>query len=336
MKPLVHFWNDEYGVARPLEADSWSRRLWNKYLVAALMNNFPNTATRIFSRSRGELARLLFVAREGGSYRVLRAMYEFEDRGRRGDLINRLLMQSPAVKAARNRRRIAQRMLQFCLRTVPAGQPTLVLAIGGGDGSLEAEAIAQSGRQDVYYCGLDRDPRAVGENQEVLRRFGLERRGFTCPGNAAQTGDLHAVLQTAGRRFGVQFDGIGITVCQGIAEYLDIGCPGNETFERLLTSIYESTRDDGTLLISQTDHHDRVKYLENGLSWHMRLRDSRELAAEVEKTGWRIAVCEMEPMKLITMCLAARSEVGYLRLERNSPLRPRHAAQLARSTVNRL
>ncbi|MDZ7615706.1 MAG: hypothetical protein U1E05_01805, partial [Patescibacteria group bacterium] len=115
MKSLLRFWNEQCGVSRPLEADSLARRLVNRYVVAALMNTFPGTATAVFSRSRGELARRLFVDREGGSFRVLRAMYDFDKPGNAGDVLNRILMQSPAVKAARNRRAIAQRLLELYL-----------------------------------------------------------------------------------------------------------------------------------------------------------------------------------------------------------------------------
>lgn len=321
MKPLARYWREDYGVDRPLESDSLVRRLLNRYVVAALMNTFPGAATKVFSRSRGELARLLFAEREGGSYRVLRAMYAYEDRAHRGDLINRLLMQSPAVKAARNRRRIAQRMLQVSLESLPPHAPALVLALGGGDGSLEAEVIARNPRRDVFYCGVDMDERAADENREVLKRQGIEGRGVTFAGTIAEKADVDAVLDRAGRRFGVRFDGVGVAVCQGITEYLDLGLKTNETLSRLLTAIRQSAVPGGSLVISQTDYHDRVKYLERGLSWHMRLRSSDELAAEVEKAGWRIAECEMEPMRLITMCRAANAEPGRLRVDGESPLR---------------
>ena len=329
VKPLLRFWNEQYSVGRPLEADSWVHRLANHYVVAALMNRFPRAATRLFSMSRGELARLLFVEREGGSYRVLRAMYKYEDGPHRGDLINRVLMQSPAVKAARNRRKIAQRMIEASLAAQPGDGPKLVLAIGGGDGSLEAEVIARMAAPNVYYCGVDMDERAVADNRQVLQRHGLEGRGFVFVGNVAERSDLEAVLDGARQRFGVPWDGVHVTVCQGITEYLDLGSRGNETLGRLLTAIHSCTRPEGRLVISQTDDHDRVTYLERGLSWHMRLRSLDEVAAEVARAGWQIAVCEHEPMKLITMCLAVKSDRPHLRIDGPSHARlPRAKARV--------
>ena len=124
MSPSVKFWQEQYAGGDGLETDSWLRHLLNRYVVTALMNNFPNTAARIFTASKGELARLIFIEREGGSFRTLRAMYKYHDAHGRGDLINRLLMESPAVKAARNRRAIAQDMLQNRLETLPqTGRP---------------------------------------------------------------------------------------------------------------------------------------------------------------------------------------------------------------------
>ncbi len=125
---LLGFWNANYRFDRPLEGESRLSGVLNRQVVGRLLNTFPRAATRLFAFSRGELARRLCVRKEGGSYRVLRAMYEFNDPGRRGDLLNRLLMQSPAAKAARNRRSIAEGMLEMCLESQPAQVPLLVLA----------------------------------------------------------------------------------------------------------------------------------------------------------------------------------------------------------------
>jgi hypothetical protein len=195
-------------------------------------------------------------------------------------------------------------MLEDSLKAMPKGRPILVLAVGGGDGNLEAEVIARVKRSDVYYCGVDRDERAVGENREVLRRFGLEDRGITLVGSITGKKSVEDALEAATRRFGVAFDDVEICVCQGIAEYLDLDCNTNKSLTGMLSAIRGCTHSEGTLIISQTDYHDRVKYLENGLSWYMRLRSSEELAAVVQSAGWQTTVCEREPMKLITMCLA--------------------------------
>jgi hypothetical protein len=115
MNRLRQFWTEQYGVRRPLEADSRLVGLLNRRVVGKLLNACPRAATRMFALSRGELARRLCVDKEGGSYRVFHAMYRYDDPHGRGDLLNRLLMQSPAAKAARNRRSIAERMLEVCL-----------------------------------------------------------------------------------------------------------------------------------------------------------------------------------------------------------------------------
>jgi hypothetical protein len=336
MKPIPEFWNEQCGVDRPLETDSQIRRLLNRYVIAALMNTFPDAAIRVFSRSRGELARLLFVEREGGSFRVLRAMYEYGKPGNSGDLLNRLLMQSPAVKAARNRRTIAQRLLEVRLTAHPPGVPALVLAIGGGDGSLEAEVIARMQRQDIYYCSVDKDARAGEENRQVFGSLGLANRGFVFSGNVTEKHDLETVLETAGRRFGVAFEGVSVSICLGIAEYLDMGSPSNDTLAGLLSAIHSCTREDGSLIISQTDYHDRVRFLERGLSWHMRLRDIDELTAEVERAKWQISICGHEPMELISICLARKVSDEYRRIDEADQLPPfRMAEPLAVDAVQR-
>ncbi len=294
----------------------------NRFVVSALMNAFPNTATKIFSLSKGKLARLLFAEREGGSFLVLRAMYEHEGSGDRGDLINRLLMQSPAIKAARNRRIIAQRMLFLALQSLPPDAPSLILAIGGGDGSLEAEVLARADNPNGYLCIVDKDERAIRENAKILKIFGLSGKGVVFVGSAGGKGDLETLIEKAGRHFGVRFDGLGITVCQGITEYLDIGSQGNEAFAGLLSALYGCTRKEGVLLLSQTDYHDRVTYLERGLSWRMRLRGQDEIAVEIEKAGWKISVCEPEPMKLITMCSAVKTDRANIRIDSPSQIGP--------------
>ena len=199
-----------------------------------------------------------------------------------------------------------------------------MLAIGGGDGRLEAEVLARCPRQDIYYCGVDKDPRAAEEIENTLAQHGLSGRGFVFLGNVAEESDLVAVLQSAEKRFGVPLDGAEVAVCHGITEYLDIGSRANETLSRLLRAIYGCVCPGGSLIISQTDYHDRVRWLERGLSWYMRLRDIDELAAEVEKAGWQISICQHEPMRLITMCLAVKSEARPLRIDGPSQRRRAH------------
>ena len=188
-------------------------------------------------------------------------------------------------------------------------------------GGSKPKSLRESRGADVYYCGVDKDERAVEENQKAWKEHGLEGRGFVFLGNVAEKSDLLVVLDAAQRRFGVRFKGVSVAVCHGIAEYLDMGSTGNETLARLLTVIHGCTRPEGNLIISQTDYHDRVKWLERGLSWHMRLRGIDEIAAEVEKAGWQISICEHEPMRLIAMCLAVKSDARHLRVDSPSQLR---------------
>ena len=327
MKRLTQLWNEDYGVARSLEAESWFRRLVNTHVLSTLMNTFPNATTKLFSHSSGELARRIFVEREGGSYRVLHAMYEYESPHHHGDFLNRVVMQSPAIKAARNRRKIAQWMLGTCLKALPPGPPRLVMTIGGGDGLLEAEVISRIAEPNVYYFGVDMDAQAAKDNCEVLEKHGLGKRGFTFTGSVSQRSDVEAVIEQASQKFGVRFDGVSVTVCQGLIEYIDMQSLDNENLFKMLRGIRDCTREDGGLLISQTGFHDRVAYLEKGLQWYMRLRDSDEVARELEKAGWQISICEQEPMKQITMCLATKSGVQHWRIDSQSPLRQPHISR---------
>lgn len=320
MNPVTEFWNRHYPSDRPLESESGLSRVVNRHIVAGLMNAFPKTVTKFLSFSRGEFARLLIVEKEGGSYRTLRAMYDYEDPKKRGDLINRVLMHSPGVKAARNRRRIAQQMLRRCLEAQPSERPALVMVLGGGDGRLEAEVLARISRRDIFFCIVDKDERAVEENLKTLKEFDLEGRGAVFLGNIAEKNDLLAVLDNARSRFGVQFDGANVAVCHGIAEYLDMGLRTNETLSRMLTAIHGCLRAEGNLIISHTDYHDRVRWVERGLGWFMRMRSLEELAGEVDKAGWQIRICEHEPMQLITMCLAVKSDQPQRRIDGPSRL----------------
>ena len=334
MKPLLKLWNDRYEVQHSLEVDSWLKRWVNNHIVATLMNTFPRLAVKIFARSRGELAHRLFKAREGGSYRVLRTMYRFEDAHSQGDLLNRLLMQSPAVKAARNRRKIAQWMLETSLHSMPPGPPRLIMTIGCGDGELEAEVLSRLEQKNIYYCGVDMDPKAADENRKVLEEHGLQDRGFTHTGSITNAEDIDHVLRLAGQRFGVEFDGLSVTTCQGLLEYIDMHSDSNEDLLRMLQAIHSKTREDGSLMISQTGYHDRVPFLEKGLQWFMRLRDTDEIAQVLEASGWKIAICDQEPMEQITMSLSTKAGTSNWRLDAKSPLRRPHIARRT-ATVNR-
>jgi hypothetical protein len=142
-------------------------------------------------------------------------------------------------------------------------------------------------------------------------------------GTAAVKRDLEAVIEKAGRHFGAIFDGLAVTVCHGIVEYLDIGVNGNAVFSTLLRAIYDCTRADGALLLSQTDHHDRVRFFTRGLALHMRLRGQDEITEEIETAGWKVTVCEPEPMQLITMCSAIKTDRDHQRIDSPSQAAPR-------------
>ncbi len=337
MKSLLQFWNNQFRFDRPLESDSWVRDKLNRHLVGTLLNTFPHAATRLFARSRGELARRVCVDFEGGSYRVFHAMYEYEKPHARGDLLNQLLMESPAAKAARNRRKIAQAMLARCLLAAPADKPQLVLAIGGGDGTLEVEAIARCGRPNVFYCVVDKDEKAVADNPTVMQRHGLEGKGMVFIGDASEKRDLQAVVKEATSKFATPFEGVSVAVCHGITEYLDMGVPGNEILHRLLRAIHDCAHPGGSLIISQTDYHDRVRFVERGLRWTMRLRSMEELEAEIERAGWQISLCDHEPMQLISLALAMKSSESLRRVDSPSRLRrPRTiSASVAPATSRR-
>ena len=280
MTPATTFWNEQYGIGRPLETDTRLRRLLNRCVVAAMMNTFPKTAIRFFSISKGELARLiLWSARGLLSQRS--AMYRYDDAHGRGDLLNRLLMESPAVKA---------RGIAGASRThaaAPVGSAARTEA-GPGSGGGRRRRRPRGGGP----CRLARSQlvllrigpgSAQSPKTKMLHRRGLAERGFTIVGSVAENGDVEAALDCRGRRFGVRFDGVGVAICQGVAEYLDIGSNSNLAFSRLLRALHACTLDEGSPIISHTDYHDRVPFLERGLGWHMRL----SLTAGNWRPRWR-------------------------------------------------
>ena len=335
MNPLLRFWNEQCQTNGRLESDSWLRDQLNRRLIGTLLNTFPRAATRLFAASNGELARRVCVSKEGGSYRVLRAMYKVDPPHDRGDVLNRLLLQSPAAKAARNRRMIAERLLDAAIASQPTDSPVLVLALGGGDGHIEAGPIARSPRQDIYYCSVDKDTKSIEENRQVMERHGLAGHGVVFTGDVTEKTDLQAVLESARRHFNARFDGVGVAVCHGIAEYMDVDLPGNDTLARMLGAACDCVKPEGRLIISHTDFHDRVRFMERGLCWRMRLRGMEELAEQIEKAGWQLIICEHEPMGLITMCAAVKSERPHVRVDGPSHMGRTTTARSFSSTKSR-
>lgn len=314
MESLQHFWRSTLGRSDlRLEADSLLGRFTNRFLLAPLLNAFPSLASRLFSSSHGELARLLFKEREGGSFLVLDTMYEYEGGKERREFLHNVMMHSPAIRAARNRRRIAQVLLATHLQLAADDRPMLVLAVGSGSGRLEAEVLGEVRNRNVYYCGLDIDPRAVAATEATLRQHHLTANGIALAGTINGHDDVANLLEQIERRLGLQFPGIDITMCHGVAEYLDLCSTANAQLSQLVRVLHTHTRQDGALVISQTHRHDRVHFLESALGWHMRLRDADEFRAVIESAGWNVQVCEKEPMGLISMCLAAKDSMPIAR-----------------------
>ena len=156
---------------------------------------------------------------------------------------------------------------------------------------------------------VHKDPCAVSQNQEVFLAHGLAGRGFVHVGSVtAWCVILEAVLDSARQRFGVAFEGPSVTVCHGIAEYFDIG------FKNERIALGDALRDlrlhaAGRAAGDQPDRLSRSGEVSGArpVVVYAVLRSGEELAAEVDKAGWQLSICEHEPMRLITMCLAVKS-----------------------------
>ena len=113
-----------------------------------------------------------------------------------------------------------------CLSGGPAGRRAILAGDWGRRRKPRSRCHRRSTNRNVYHCSVDKDEKAVEENRQVMQRYGLAGRGFVVTGDATRKNDLEAALDAARRRFAVPFDGVGIAVCHGITEYLDLGVSG--------------------------------------------------------------------------------------------------------------
>ncbi len=284
-----------------LESENFLKSFLNRHLIGRLMNSFPNLANSLLSRSEGEIARLLYKDREKGTFRVLNEMYDYE-KSKTTDVLEKLIMESPAVKAARNRKKIAQYLLKLTLEN--SKRSKFIFSVGGGNGRLELEVLKDYPVN--YYCCLDTDERAILEGEALAKKFRVSDQTIFLKGSIRNKDDLNSVTRMATERFLKHFPYLDIVLCQGVFEYFDMKRCSNRQLNNVLTAIYEKTSSNGILLASQTDYHDRVKYLEKGLDWYMRLRSREEVKNEMERVGWCVEYCEKEPMNLITLSLSSK------------------------------
>jgi len=273
----------------------------NEFVIGPMMGNFPNITNKILSRSRGELSRLFFEERctGHGSFKIFEEFYRYDPNSNPGDFLNKLMMESPAIKAARNRRKIAQRQLEDELEN--RSGKTLVVSFGGGNGALELEVIKRIGKE-VYYCSIDNDDYSIEDGNRIAREMGLETTTLYLNEHADTLSPeyFHHLEFKLMEHFGIT-QGIDIATCHGFTEYLDRGKNTDKEFIGLIKNLYDVAERGSTLFLSQTSKHSREKYLVKGLDWVMRLRTLKEVKTLLENSPWILKYIEKEPMGIISM-----------------------------------
>ncbi len=296
-----------------LESAGRGEQIKNR-IVAALLNYGYPLLNPLLARSKGELAQLWFrtPGYEKSSWRTFEAFYHFEEKKEHGDLGNKLLMASPGVRASRNRKKIALRLLENQLKEY-SGSPVLVNNIGGGSGSRELRVIKNAGRRDIFYCSTDTDSAAADYGDKEAKQISMSMRSFFASKKLdfSSPSEVQSFFGEMNQHYfssKPQFHAFDISLLLGVTEYCDLHTRANTELDQLLQGLHQHTSPRGRMIMGQTDHHDRVRYVEKGLGWKMRLRSQDEIADHIERSGWNILYCEKEPMNVITMILAEKKD----------------------------
>ena len=276
--------------------------------IAWFMNNYPNLTNKIGSLSKQDLAYYVFHDDNcpSGSYKQLNAIYDFET-NQEVDLINRLLNVSPALKAARNRKKLAQHLLKKAL-SGSDNKPLSIFSFGGGDERLSLEVMAEVKKKNVYLISIDSQAVAKTDGQKRAQELDLNNQAcfITEFNDSNKYTMLRDFLLTASEILKVQLSEINAVMAHGFLEYLDLNKNTNTEFSSFLNNSIKFGSRDLKLILSQTDLHDRVPYYEKGQNLFMRLRGKDELKREIEMQDLRIEYMEKEPMNIITMMYCSK------------------------------
>lgn len=141
--------------------------------IALLMNNYPTFANTILSHSKSDLAHYLFhdPTCPKGSFKQLNEIYDYEY-GKKGDILNRIINLSPALKAARNRKKIAQQFLRLVIAKAYKN-PTVIFSFGGGDSRIEIEVMAEMDMKNLYLISIDAQTEAKVEGEKLAKKLNI-------------------------------------------------------------------------------------------------------------------------------------------------------------------
>jgi len=271
--------------------------------IAWFMNSYPYFSNNIFSHSKSDLAYYLFHDKEcpKGSFKQLNEIYDYEC-GKKGDFINRIINLSPALKAARNRKKIAQQLLKIAISNEHSN-PIVIFSLGGGDSRIELEVMAELKKADVYLVSIDLQTDAKVEGKRLSGKLGLANQAYFVTDfiEFKNLSQIDKYIKEASEQFGIVIKNIDIIMAHGFLEYLDLKTESDEELSVFMKSILSLGRDGTKLILSQTCVHDRVPYYEKGLNLYMRLRNKDELIKELLNHQLKIEYAETEPMGIITM-----------------------------------
>lgn len=287
-----------------LEVPTKSDIILNK-ISSFVLNNFPNLTNKIMGLSKGDIAKILYKDKKPGSYQLFNCFYDY-DPSNPVDFLDKVLQESPAAKASRNRFKLLKHYLNKIMFNADYNH-LLMLSLGGGNARFEIEAIGKtqnSEKNNVYLVCVDSDKEAENDGLNIARKYGLEKNVLYINKKLDFDNNITTkyFLSEANKKWNLDKKYFDVFIEVGLNEYLNVGTKENNEIRSLYRCFYRE-QEKGYLITEQTGPHDRDPYLKKGLNWHCRYRTLEELKSEVAKVGYQIKLGVIEPMNITSIII---------------------------------
>lgn len=269
------------------ETLSLFRKAMNRAVINPLINYIvpTNVLLGFLSKSRSPLLHES-ILRPGG-WRAMKITYE---NGTPLDRIDkRILKDAVLTLSARNRKRMAVRVLRELIHKYRIGGDVHIVGIGTGPGFNVLEAMVDAETDRVFAYCIDEDADAFTFGMRMAEEMGLRGRVRYIAGDAI---NLERLLEVVPH----------IVKMVGILEYLT-----DEQVKDLLNVSHRMLPPGGSVVVnSMVATHGVDRYLRRIFNWHLNYRSPRKILRLFEECGFGDFHLRRDPLGVYAILVGSK------------------------------
>ncbi|MCX6354262.1 MAG: class I SAM-dependent methyltransferase family protein [Candidatus Aureabacteria bacterium] len=270
------------------ETLSLFRKVFNRAVINPLINYIVPTKLLLNFLNKSKSPLLHESISRPGGWRAMKLCYE---NGEPVDAVDkRILKDAVLTLSARNRRRMAVRVLKDLIQKYRVGGDVHIVGIGTGPGFNVLEAMVDAETDRVFAYCIDEDSDAFSFGEKLAEQMGLKGRVRYITGNAI---NLEGLLEVVPH----------VVKMVGILEYLT-----DDQVMELLRMSHRILPPGGSVLVNSiTAHHGVDRYLRRVFNWHLNYRSPRKILSLFEESGFSDFHLRQDPLGVYAILVGSKN-----------------------------